>query len=84
MCCLLFRVPLLQESIKEHFAAFGSVSDVSIKYDDVEESKILHALVKFANRLDAEKVGNVQYTKVGRLSPFLQIFNIAIFGLFVF
>lgn len=46
----------LQESIKEHFAAFGSVTDVSIAFDEDDQSKISFATVTFANRADAEKV----------------------------
>ena len=47
----------MRESIEEHFSTFGSIVNVSVECSDGdgEEAKSSYALVKFANRADAEK-----------------------------
>ena len=54
---LILYTQSLQKSMQEHFAAYGSVTDISFQIDETDESKSLFALVTFASRSDAEKVG---------------------------
>lgn len=54
---LILYTQSLQKSMQEHFAAYGSVTDISFQIDETDESKSPFALVTFASRSDAEKVG---------------------------
>ncbi|KAL7517418.1 hypothetical protein ACHAWX_002345, partial [Stephanocyclus meneghinianus] len=56
----------LLTSVKEHFSAFGSVVSVSVECTQTDETQARFALVKFANRADAEraKASNVKFNEL--------------------